>query len=132
MLSGCRLIGIVPTTDTMRARAFYCGVLGLEFLEDDGFAVVLKVREATLRIVPIPEFRPAAGTLLGWEVPEIEPAVQQLSDAGVVFERYGYFKQDALGIWTAPNGSRVAWFRDPDGNTLSLSQHVAVIQVWPE
>ncbi len=82
------------------------------------------MREATLRLVEIPEFRPAAGTLLGWEVPEIADAVKELAGAGVVFERYGFFEQDELGIWTAPNGDRVAWFKDPDGNTLSVSQHV--------
>ena len=123
MLSECRVIGIVPTTDRARARAFYCDVLGLAFQQDDGFAVVLQVREATLRIVQMPEFRPAAGTLLGWEVAEIAAEVRALTAAGVVFQRYEYFEQDELGIWTAPDGDKVAWFKDPDGNTLSVSQH---------
>ena len=69
------------------------------------------------------EFTPHPFTLLGWEVTGIEKEVAALAEAGVVFERYGFFEQDALGIWTAPNGDKVAWFKDPDGNTLSVSQH---------
>jgi catechol 2,3-dioxygenase-like lactoylglutathione lyase family enzyme len=123
MLSGCELIGIVPTTDAARAKEFYCGVLGLKFLEDDGFALVVSGHHATLRIVKMPEFTPFPFTLLGWEVGDIGDEVRDLQASGVVFERYGFFEQDALGVWTAPNGSKVAWFKDPDGNTLSVSQH---------
>jgi catechol 2,3-dioxygenase-like lactoylglutathione lyase family enzyme len=123
MLSGCELIGIVPTTDAVRAKEFYCGVLGLKFIEDDGFAMVVGAHHATLRIVKMPEFKPFPFTLLGWEVGDISDEVRELQAAGVAFERYGYFEQDELGVWTAPNGSKVAWFKDPDGNTLSVSQH---------
>jgi catechol 2,3-dioxygenase-like lactoylglutathione lyase family enzyme len=123
MLSACELVGIVPTLDTARAKAFYQNVLQLDFIEDDGFALVFRAYHATLRIVKMPEHRPALFTLLGWEVPEIVAAVKELAAAGVTFERYAWFEQDELNIWTAPNGSKVAWFKDPDGNTLSLSQH---------
>ncbi len=123
MLSHCELIGIVPTIDPGPARRFYEGVLRLRFIEDDGFALIFAAHHGTLRLVKMPEFKPAPFTLLGWEVASIEDEVRELTGAGVVFERYGFFEQDALGIWTAPNGSKVAWFKDPDGNTLSLSQH---------
>jgi catechol 2,3-dioxygenase-like lactoylglutathione lyase family enzyme len=122
MLADCELVGIVPTADPARAKAFYCGVLGLEFVQDDGFAQELRVHHATLRLVKMPEVKPSGGTLLGWAVTEIAASVKELVQAGVVFERYGFFEQDELGVWTAPNGAKVAWFKDRDGNTLSLSQ----------
>jgi hypothetical protein len=71
----------------------------------------------------MPEVKPAPYTLLGWEVTDIGDEVRELAASGIKFERYGWFEQDALGIWTAPNGDKVAWFKDPDGNVLSVSQH---------
>jgi hypothetical protein len=85
--------------------------------------LVIAGHHATLRIVKMPEFKPFPFTLLGWEVGDIGDEVRDLQASGVEFERYGFFEQDALGVWTAPNGSKVAWFKDPDGNTLSISQH---------
>ncbi len=123
MLKDCKLIGIVPTLDKARAKAFYHDTLGIEFVADDGFALVFKLPNAMLRVVPVQELTPQPFTLLGWEVTAIEDEVKALTDAGIVFERYSYFEQDTLGIWTAPNGNKVAWFKDPDGNNLSLSQH---------
>ena len=123
MLSECELIGVLPTAAPARARHFYEDVLHLKFVEDDGFALVFQAHHALIRIVTIPDFKPAPYTLLGWEVPEIADMVREFGAAGVVFERYTWFEQDELGIWTAPNGSQVAWFKDPDGNILSLSQH---------
>jgi catechol 2,3-dioxygenase-like lactoylglutathione lyase family enzyme len=123
VLSSCELIGIVPTLDKEKAKAFYCDVLGLEFVEDDGFALVLKAHHAAIRIVKMPEFKPFPFTLLGWEVSAIEDEVRALGAAGVTFERFGFFEQDELCIWTAPNGNKVAWFKDPDGNVLSVAQH---------
>ena len=123
MLSNSELIGIVPTTDSARAREFYESVLHLKFVEDDGFALVFQAHHALIRIVKMPEFKPQQFTLLGWEVEEIGDVVRELGASGVVFERYSWFKQDEWGIWTAPNGSKVAWFKDPDGNVLSVSQH---------
>jgi hypothetical protein len=70
------------------------------------------------------QFAPAPFTILGWQVPDIEKIVEALYAKGVLFERFGFFEQDKLGIWTAPTGDRVAWFKDPDGNVLSVSQHV--------
>jgi len=122
MLSNCELIGIVPATDAARAKEFYESVLGLKFIEDDGFALVFQARHALIRIVKMPDFKPAPYTLLGWEVADIGDEVRELAAAGVAFERYAWFEQDERGIWTAPNGSKVAWFKDPDGNVLSVSQ----------
>jgi catechol 2,3-dioxygenase-like lactoylglutathione lyase family enzyme len=122
------MIAVVPTKDAARAKAFYGEVLGLKFVVDDGFALVFVGHHCSLRIVKMPEFEPLPFTLLGWHVGNIEDEIRELLDAGVVFERYGFFTQDALGIWTAPNGDKVAWFKDPDGNTLSLSQHAHALK----
>jgi hypothetical protein len=99
-------------------------VLGLRFVKDDGFAVVLDANGIMIRVAKAPEFKPAQFTILGWQVPDIENMVADLEKRGVHFERFGFFEQDKLGIWTAPTGDKVAWFKDPDGNILSVSQHV--------
>ncbi len=123
MLNRCSLIGFIPTVDAPRARQFYVDTLKLEFVEDDQFALVVRANGSMIRIVRLDALTPAAYTTLGWEVPDIASAVKELTAAGVSLERYPYLEQDELGIWTTPSGSRVAWFRDPDGNVLSLSQH---------
>jgi catechol 2,3-dioxygenase-like lactoylglutathione lyase family enzyme len=124
MLATSQTIGILPTTDKTKAKEFYQNVLGLTFVKDDGFALVFRAHYATIRIVQMPELKAAAYTVLGWEVADIGDEVRELAASGVAFERYPWFEQDALGIWTAPNGDKVAWFKDPDGNVLSLSQHI--------
>jgi catechol 2,3-dioxygenase-like lactoylglutathione lyase family enzyme len=124
MLGSINIVAFVPTKDTTQARAFYEGTLGLRFVKDDGFACVLDANGIMIRVAKA-EFTPAPFTILGWKVPEIEKMVAVLRDKGVHFERFGFFEQDELGIWTAPIGDKVAWFKDPDGNILSLSQHVA-------
>jgi catechol 2,3-dioxygenase-like lactoylglutathione lyase family enzyme len=125
MLGSVNIVACVPTRDQERARAFYEGVLGLRFIKDDGFALVLDAHGITVRVAKVPaDFKPAQFTILGWEVPNIEEMVRGLGKGGVHFEVFGFFKQDELGIWTAPNGDKVAWFKDPDGNILSVSQHV--------
>jgi catechol 2,3-dioxygenase-like lactoylglutathione lyase family enzyme len=123
MLSECALIGFIPTVDAERARRFYVDMLGLEFVADDQFAVVVKANGSTIRIVRLEKFTPASYTVLGWQVANITATVDGLTKAGVSFVRYPYFQQDDLGIWTTPTGAKVAWFHDPDGNVLSLSQH---------
>ncbi len=126
MLGSQKIIGMVPISDPDRARAFYVGKLGLKFVSDDGFALVLDANGNMLRLTRMREVKPQPFTVLGWEVADIAAAIQHLRDAGVTFERYhDFMKQDDLGIWTAPDGTRVAWFKDPDGNILSLSQHQA-------
>jgi catechol 2,3-dioxygenase-like lactoylglutathione lyase family enzyme len=124
MLGSNNIVACVPTRNAEKARAFYEGVLGLRFVKDDGFAMVFDANEIMIRIAKAPEFKPAQFTILGWQVSEIENVVRGLQKRGVHFEIFGFFKQDELGIWTAPNGDKVAWFKDPDGNVLSVSQHV--------
>jgi catechol 2,3-dioxygenase-like lactoylglutathione lyase family enzyme len=123
MLSKYPLVGFIPTIDAQRARRFYVDVLKLQFVADDHFALVVRANESTIRIVRLEKFTPAAYTILGWEVSDIATTVGELVQAGVSFLRYPPLQQDDLGIWTAPSGSRVAWFHDPDGNILSVSQH---------
>jgi catechol 2,3-dioxygenase-like lactoylglutathione lyase family enzyme len=124
MLGSIDIVAFVPIKDAEKARAFYEGVLGLRFVKDDGFALVLDANGIMVRVARVPEFKPAQFTILGWQVSDIEKIATELQDKGVVFERFGFFEQDKLGIWTAPTGDKVAWFKDPDGNILSVSQHV--------
>jgi catechol 2,3-dioxygenase-like lactoylglutathione lyase family enzyme len=122
VLSPGKIVAFVPTTDFARARAFYAGVLGLHVASEDDFALVLEGSGTTIRVTKVESLRPAPYTVLGWEVEGIRDVVASLARRGVVFERYAWFEQDDLGIWTAPGRARVAWFKDPDGNVLSVSQ----------
>lgn len=125
MLGSINIVAFVPTKDRERARAFYEGALGLRFVKDDGFATVMDANGIMVRVGTVPaDFKPSPFTILGWQVVDIEKMVAALQSGGVQVERFGFFKQDQLGIWTAPNGDKVAWFKDPDGNILSVSQHV--------
>jgi len=122
MHSSARIVAFVGTRNPEQAKAFYQGTLGLNLVSEDGFALVFDIQGTMLRVAIVPELTPAKFTVLGWAVSDIVAAVRDLQKAGVKFERYD-FPQDELGIWTAPGGAKVAWFKDPDGNTLSLSQH---------
>ena len=124
MLGTINIVAFVPTRDSGKARGFYEGVLGLRFIKDDGFALVLDANGIMVRVAKAPEFKPAPFTILGWQVSGIEKVVAALQEKGVHFEIFGFLEQDKLGIWTAPSGDKVAWFKDPDGNVLSVSQHV--------
>ena len=124
MLAAGKMMGFVPIKDYEAARAFYEGVLGLRFVKDDGFAMVLDANGTMIRAAKVKDFTPAQFTVLGWQVSDIENIVRALGKKGVHFEIFGFFKQDELGIWTAPTGDKVAWVKDPDGNILSVSQHV--------
>ena len=125
MLGNTPIVAFIPTLDFDKARAFYVDVLGLRFVDNDGFAMVLDANGTMIRVAKVqPDFKPAQFTILGWQVYGIENVVSALTQKGVVFERYGFFEQDPLGIWSAPGGAKVAWFKDPDGNVLSVSQHV--------
>lgn len=117
------LIGFIPTKNPKTARAFYETTLGLRFIADDGFAMVFASGANMVRVARAGEFTPAPFTILGWESANLEQDVHAFAERGVVFERYSFLPQDDAGIWTAPTGDKVAWFKDPDGNTLSLSQH---------
>jgi len=123
MLSAGKLIGFVPTKDSARSREFYEGKLGFKFVSDDQFALVMQAGESMIRIVKGAKFTPAQYTVMGWEVTDIEAMVKWLNGRGVAFEKYPFVQDQKLGIWTTPNGDKIAWFKDPDGNVLSLSQH---------
>lgn len=121
-LDSGRLIGFVPTSDLTRARAFYAETLGLRVADESAFACVFDANGTMLRVTPVRKVARTRYTVLGWGVDDIETTVRELTDAGVEFVRYRSMELDELGIWTAPGGSRVAWFQDPDGNLLSLTQ----------
>jgi catechol 2,3-dioxygenase-like lactoylglutathione lyase family enzyme len=123
MLGTTNIVAFVPVADYDRARAFYEGILGLRFVKNDGFAMVMDANGIMLRFVKLPAVTPAKFTILGWQVTDIERIVSDLRGRGVAFEMLGFPGQDAHGIWTAPGGDQVAWFKDPDGNVLSVSRH---------
>ena len=122
MLASGRLSGFLATTDYDKAREFYEGKLGFEFVTLDPYALVMRVGGHSIRISKIPNFTPRQGTALGWEVTDIMAVVTWLKDRGVELEKYPFVQDQELGIWTAPGGAKVAWFKDPDGNILSVSQ----------
>ena len=123
MLASSKIIGFVPTKDSVKARGFYEGILQFEFVSDDMFALIMKAGETMLRIGKVQDFTPAPYTVLGWEVSNIEEVAKWLQKRGVALEKVPFVQDKELGIWTTPNGDKVAWFRDPDGNVLSVSQH---------
>ena len=122
MLGSKKIIAFIPTRDTQKARSFYEGALGLRFVSEDQFALVLDANGIMVRVTKVPEFKPQQFTIFGWEVQSIEEVVSGLHERAVSFEQYGFKEQDPRGIWTAPGGAKVAWFKDPDGNVLSVSQ----------
>jgi catechol 2,3-dioxygenase-like lactoylglutathione lyase family enzyme len=122
MLNTAKLKAFVATTDAARARRFYEDILGLRLLSEDDFALTFDSNGTTLRVQKVGQHTPLPFTSLGWEVADITAAVDQLRERGVSFGRYPGMDQDERGIWHAPNGTRVAWFQDPDGNTLAVSQ----------
>lgn len=118
-----KLVAFVATTDASRAKIFYQDVLGLRLVKEElPFALVFDANGTMLRVTIVPDFAPTQHTVLGWDVPDIAATATQLQQAGITCERYGFFEQDALGIWSSPSGAKVAWFKDPDGNTLSITQ----------
>jgi len=123
MLAKSKLIGFVQTTDYEKARAFYEGKLAFAFVSLDQFALVMRAGAHMIRIVKVPKFTPVQGTILGWEVDDVPSAAAWLVEKGVAMEKYPFVQDKETGIWTTPNGDKVAWFKDPDGNILSISQH---------
>lgn len=117
------MMGFLLTKDYDKARAFYEGNLGFEFVSLDQFALVMQAGKSMIRIVKVPTFTPLQSTVLGWQVDDIEAIVDWLTKRGVVFDKYPFVQDKERGIWTAPGGSKVAWFKDPDGNVLGVSEH---------
>ncbi len=121
MLGDQSLVAFVATSHAEKCKSFYQGTLGLPLTSEDPFALVFDAHGTALRIQKVESFTPHPFTALGWAVKDADAMVKALTEKGVVFERYGFLQQDALGIWSAPGGARVAWFKDPDGNVLSLT-----------
>jgi catechol 2,3-dioxygenase-like lactoylglutathione lyase family enzyme len=122
MLGSSDVIAFVAATDLARSRLFYERTLGLRVTGENEFACVFDAHGTMLRVTAVPAVSPALHTVLGWRVADIEVAARELAARGVVFIRYDSMDQDGAGIWTTPGGDRVAWFPDPDGNILSLTQ----------
>jgi catechol 2,3-dioxygenase-like lactoylglutathione lyase family enzyme len=122
MLSDSRIVAFVASSDPERARAFYEGVLGLKLLRDEEYALIFDANGTTLRLQKVETVAPAPYTVLGWVVADIHSEMDALAARGIVFERFEGMPQDERGICTFPGGGMVAWFNDPDGNLLSLTQ----------
>jgi catechol 2,3-dioxygenase-like lactoylglutathione lyase family enzyme len=120
MLASKKLKAFIPTTNPEKAKLFYGETLGLDLVSEDGFALQYNANGTFLRVTTVQQLTPQQFTVLGWSVDDIEASVAELKARGVVFEIFGFAGQDENGIWTAPGGVKVAWFKDPDGNILSL------------
>ena len=124
MLAQAAAIGFIPVTDFDPAEEFYCGKLGLAAVSRGDFALVIRAAGGMMvRCVMTSGFQPQPFTIFGWEIDDLEGAADRLVEAGIAPVQYPWFEQDERGIWTAPDGTRVLWFKDPFGNTLSLSCH---------
>lgn len=121
-LAAQKPVAFVATTSAAKARRFYRDKLGLRLVDEGPFALVFNAKGTMLRVQLVDKVVPAKYTVLGWEVKNIEKTIAQLKKARVKFNRYAGMGQDRLGIWTSPSSARIAWFTDPDGNTLSLTQ----------
>jgi catechol 2,3-dioxygenase-like lactoylglutathione lyase family enzyme len=122
VLSSSRLVAFVATRDPARAKTFYKEILGLTLVADEPFALVFDAAGTMLRVAKVNQLHPAPYTVLGWDVLDIAATIRELIDRGTSFERFEGMPQDAWGVWASPSGARVAWFKDPDGNLLSLTQ----------
>lgn len=123
MLATAPFTPLLGTLKPEAAKAFYADVLGLKFINDDGFALVFEGKNGRIRVSRVPAVAPPAYAVLAFNVDNIDAAVDGLTAKGVAFVRYPFFVQDAKGIWSAPDGTKVAWFHDPDLNLLSVVQH---------
>jgi len=124
VLASAVTVAFVPSTDLNRSRRFYEEILGFSVARQDSFAVTLDAGPLTIRVTNVGDvFNVQPFTVLGWEVGDIQAEIADLVKHGVGFLRVATMQQDEAGVWAAPDGTRVAWFKDPDGNTLSLSQH---------
>ncbi len=121
MLESAKIFSYIPTKNFERAKTFYGGVLGLIHVSTDDFALVFESGGIRIRVVRVPDFKPGPIAILGWQVDDLEKSVTALKAHGVICERWPGIKQDAAGIWDEPGRPRVAWFKDPDGNVLSVS-----------
>ena len=123
MLATEKLVAFAATTNAERAAHFYGDVLGLARRSEDGFALVFEANGVELRLQKIETLTPQPFTVLGWQVRDVNAVLAALSRHGIEAERYPWLTQDPRGVWSAPSGARVAWFKDPDGNLLSVAQY---------
>jgi len=122
MLADKKLKAFIPTVMPEKAKSFYRDILGLKLLSEDAYALEFDANGILLRVTTVSSLKPHEFTVLGWNVPDISSLILLMNSKGIVCEKYAFLKQDDLGIWTAPGGSKVAWFKDPDGNLLSLTE----------
>ncbi len=122
MFADKELKAFVPTVLPDKAKTFYRDILGLKLLHEDDYALEFNANGVLLRVSIVPEMKPQGFTVLGWNIPDINSVIKSLNSKGVYCERYSFLQQDELGIWISPGGSKVAWFKDPDGNILSLTE----------
>jgi catechol 2,3-dioxygenase-like lactoylglutathione lyase family enzyme len=122
MLKTSPITAFVATTDPARAKKFYKDTLGLHFVSGGEFALVFDASGTMLRVTPVQKLQPAGYTVLGWIVPDIAKKIRNLKKRSVKFKRYEWMEQDEDGIWVSPAKAKIAWFEDPDGNTLSLTE----------
>ncbi len=122
MLADKKLKAFVPTVKPAEAKSFYKDILGLKFLSEDNYALEFDANETLLRVITVPELKPHPFTALGWNVDDIASTIKSLNKKDVFCEKYDFLDQDDLGVWTSPSGAKVAWFKDPDGNILSLTE----------
>jgi catechol 2,3-dioxygenase-like lactoylglutathione lyase family enzyme len=123
MLSTARVTAFLATALPRRAAEFYGETLGLPQITEDQFALVFDLHGVELRIQKVERLRPQAFTVLGWQVPHLATVIASLTARGIVFERFSGLTQSVDGVWRAPSGAAVAWFRDPDGNLLSVAEY---------
>lgn len=122
ILTDKKLKAFVPTIKPEEAKLFYRDVLGLKLLSQDDYATEFYTNGTLLRVITVQELKPQVFTILGWNVDNIIATIQSLNARNIFCEQYDFLEQDDLDIWTSPNGSKVAWFKDPDGNVLSLTE----------
>ncbi len=122
MLADKELKAFVPTVRPDKAKLFYESILGLKLLSEDNFALEFEANGTLLRVIIVEQLNPQLFTVLGWNVEDISSTIKSLNEKNIFFEKYEFLQQDDLGIWLSPGGSKVAWFKDPDGNILSLTE----------
>jgi catechol 2,3-dioxygenase-like lactoylglutathione lyase family enzyme len=115
-------MAFLATRDAAQALTFFRDILGLRLLADEPSALVFDANGTIMRVTRVKDMAPAPYTVLGWRVADIGMAVRELANRGILFERFVDKEQDQSGVWISPNGAKVAWFKDPDGNVLSLTQ----------
>jgi predicted enzyme related to lactoylglutathione lyase len=123
MLEDKKLKAFIPTIEPEKARNFYMNVLGLKLVSEDHYGMEFNTNGALLRVTTVNKLAPQPFTVLGWDVEDLPSMIASLVKSGIHFERYNYIEQDNYGIWTAPGGVKVAWFKDTDGNVLSLTEY---------